>query len=113
MQPAGSRRSPTGTTSGSRDDVERGLRVAGGQPEQLRLGATTKGAGVDVPENWRSRTVLSVPVAGRLLDLSRQGAYNAVARGDLPALRIGRKLVVPVAKLRRILGELQPQDATV
>jgi hypothetical protein len=63
-----------------------------------------------VPTDWRSRTVLSVPVAGMLLDLSRQGAYDAVARGDLPAIRIGRKLVVPVAKLRRLLGELPALD---
>jgi hypothetical protein len=57
--------------------------------------------------------VLSVPVAGILLDLSRQGAYDAVARGDLPAIRIGRKLVVPVAKLRRLLGELPALDRAI
>jgi hypothetical protein len=45
-------------------------------------------------------------VAGRLLDLSRQGAYDAANRGELPAIRIGRRLVVPVVKLRRLLGEL-------
>jgi hypothetical protein len=67
----------------------------------------------NIPEDWRSRTVLSVPVAGRILDLSRQGAYDAVGRGDLPAIRIGRKVVVPVAKLRRLLGELPPLDEAV
>jgi hypothetical protein len=57
--------------------------------------------------------VLSVPVAGLLLDLSRQGADEAVARGDLPAIRIGHKLVVPVAKLRRLLGELPAIDQAI
>jgi hypothetical protein len=49
-------------------------------------------------------------VAERLLDLSRQSAYDAVSRGDLPALRIGRRLVIPVAKLRRLLGELPASE---
>jgi hypothetical protein len=62
----------------------------------------------DIPEEWRSRTVVSVTVAARLLSLSRQAGYDAVARGDLPAIRIGRRLVVPVVKLRRMLGELPP-----
>jgi hypothetical protein len=53
---------------------------------------------------------VSVPVAGRLLDLSRQGAFNAAKRGDLPVIRIGRRLVVPVAKLRRLLGELATSE---
>jgi hypothetical protein len=49
-------------------------------------------------------------VAGKLLDLSRQGAYDAASRGDLPAIRIGRRLVVPVVKLRRLLGELSGSE---
>jgi hypothetical protein len=53
---------------------------------------------------------VSVPVAGKLLELSRQGAYDAVNRGELPAIRIGRRLVVPVVKLRRLLGELSGSE---
>ena len=81
--------------------------------EQTRASNGRLKRGESIPPDWRSRTVLSVPVAGRLLDLSRQGAYDAVARGDLPAIRIGRKLVVPVAKLRRLLGELPALDPAI
>jgi hypothetical protein len=49
---------------------------------------------------------VSVIVAGALLGLSRQAAYDAVGRGDIPSLKIGRRLVVPVAPLRRMLGKL-------
>jgi hypothetical protein len=48
---------------------------------------------------------LDVPTAGRLAyDLGRAAAYAAAARGDLPTIRIGRKIRVPTAALRRQLG---------
>ncbi len=78
-----------------------------------RRNAPTSRGDAKVPDDWRSRTVVSVPVAGKLLDLSRQAAYDAVARGDLPAIRMGRRLVVPVAKPRRLLGELPPLEEAV
>ena len=49
--------------------------------------------------------VLSVPAAGRILGLGRSAAYDAARRGDLPTLRIGRRLVVPRARLAELLGE--------
>jgi len=40
---------------------------------------------------------MSVPAAGKkYFGLSRNGAYDAAARGDLPTIRIGRLLRVPV-----------------
>ena len=93
----------------SRPERERDVSAVG-RPEQLRLGANTPRATTTVPGDWRSRTVVSVSVAGKLLDLSRQGAYDAASRGDLPVIRIGRRLVVPVVKLRRLLGELPASE---
>lgn len=47
---------------------------------------------------------LSVPAAGkRYLDLSRNGSYEAVKRGEIPVIRIGRKIRVPVAAMERLL----------
>ena len=47
---------------------------------------------------------LSVPAAGKkYFGLSRNGAYDAAARGDLPTIRIGRLLRVPVRALERML----------
>ena len=47
---------------------------------------------------------LTVPQAGaRYFGLSRASSYAAAARGDLPTIRIGRLLRVPVAPLERML----------
>ena len=51
----------------------------------------------------KERRVVSVIEAGRILGLGRQGAYNAVARGEIPVLRFGRRLLVPVPALERLL----------
>jgi helix-turn-helix protein len=47
---------------------------------------------------------LTVPEAGRrYFGLSRQSSYGAAQRGDLPTIRIGRLLRVPVRALERML----------
>lgn len=50
------------------------------------------------------RLVLSVAEAGELLGLSRAFAYELVARGELPVIRFGRRIVVPKAALLELLG---------
>ncbi|MGU3536851.1 helix-turn-helix domain-containing protein [Methylobacterium sp. A54F] len=55
-----------------------------------------------------SKATLPIPVAGKLLGISRDTAYDAARSGDLPTLRFGRRLVVPTSKLREMLG-LPPQ----
>lgn len=48
---------------------------------------------------------MPVPEAGRIAyNLGRDASYAAAARGDLPTIRVGRKLRVPTAALRRLLG---------
>jgi hypothetical protein len=57
--------------------------------------------------DWRDRTTITVPEAGEVLGLSRNSAYNAANTGQLPVITLGHRLVVPVARLRRMLGELE------
>ena len=52
-----------------------------------------------------NRKVITVVEAGRMLGLGRSAAYAAASRGEIPTLRFGRKLVVPVAELERLVGE--------
>jgi excisionase family DNA binding protein len=54
--------------------------------------------------------VYTVPEAARLLGISDRLYYAAAGRGEVPAVRIGRRLVVPGAQLRRLLegGEAAP-----
>ena len=55
---------------------------------------------------------LSVPAAGkRYYDLSRNGSYAAVRRGEIPVLRVGRKLRVPVAAMERMLENARPKSS--
>jgi hypothetical protein len=50
---------------------------------------------------------LSVPEAGRLyFDLARNASYDAVRRGELPVIKIGGRLRVPVAALERMLANV-------
>jgi hypothetical protein len=51
---------------------------------------------------------LTVPEAGRLyFDLGRNASYEAAKRGDIPTIRIGRLLRVPVIALERMLEEIR------
>jgi hypothetical protein len=48
---------------------------------------------------------ISVPQAGEWLGLGRNAAYEAARRGDIPTIKIGRLLRVPVVALERKLEE--------
>lgn len=53
----------------------------------------------------------SVEHAGRLLGIGRNSAYKAVRDGDIPSVRIGGRILVPMARLRALLdGEHQRGD---
>lgn len=52
-----------------------------------------------------NRLTLSVEEAAALLGISRALAYELIARGELPSLRLGRRIVVP----RRALEQLVEQ----
>ena len=51
---------------------------------------------------------LTVPQAGRVLNLAKASAYEAAHRGELPTIRVGRRLLVPTAALRRMLQLDEP-----
>jgi hypothetical protein len=36
--------------------------------------------------------------------LSRNGVYEAIARGEIESIRFGKKIIIPTAPLRRKLG---------
>jgi excisionase family DNA binding protein len=49
------------------------------------------------------RLTITVEEAGRLLGISRGSAYQAAREGTLPTIRLGRRLVVPVEGLKKML----------
>jgi hypothetical protein len=50
-----------------------------------------------------TQPTVPVPVAGAILGVSRATAYEAARTGQLPTIRLGTRIVVPVAALRRLL----------
>lgn len=59
---------------------------------------------------------MTVPQAGReYFDLGRNASYEAARRGDIPTIRIGRLLRVPIVQVERMLNgagrELRTEEA--
>ena len=46
----------------------------------------------------------SVEEAGELLGISRSSAFQAAANGQLPIIRIGKRMLVPRLALEQMLG---------
>lgn len=56
-------------------------------------------------EEALTRPTISVPDAGKLFfGLARNAAYNAAERGDFDTIKVGGRIVVPVAPLAAKLG---------
>lgn len=55
------------------------------------------------PTHTEAKTI-SIEEAARWLGVNRNTAYEAASRGEIPTLKIGRLLRVPVAPLERLLG---------
>jgi len=54
---------------------------------------------------------MTVPEVAKLLGISKQSAYNAVARGEIAVLRIGKRFLVPRAAMERVLRGESLDDA--
>ena len=69
--------------------------------EELHVERRTVGPVItDRPEQ---RLTMSVEEAAIALGISRTFAYEAVARGEIPCIGIGKRILVPIAGLNRLL----------
>jgi excisionase family DNA binding protein len=66
----------------------------------------------EVEMDRNRRLTLSVTEAAELLGISRALAYELVARGELPSLQFGRRLVVPWRAIERLLASCDDTQAT-
>ncbi len=57
-----------------------------------------------------TRQTYSVPGAARVLGISREAAYQAVARNELPSVRIGKRILIPRMALERLLAGTQGEQ---
>jgi excisionase family DNA binding protein len=61
----------------------------------------------DIPEV----APMSVSAAAALTGISPAAFYRAIHKGELPSVRVGRRLLVPIAKLYELLGlEINPNN---
>lgn len=115
----------SGFTTGYLSQVERGLRrmspeakvrlarAVGAEvhdlfepepmPPQPPMRSAT-GRSAPVVQHGDGPLTITVPEAGRLLGIGRDAAYRAAERGEIPTLKLGRRIVVPVPKLMALLS---------
>jgi excisionase family DNA binding protein len=52
------------------------------------------------------RLTVTVAEAAELLGISRGLAYELIQRGELPAMRLGRRIIVPVRAIEALLDRV-------
>ncbi len=58
-----------------------------------------------VPKELENKTTVPLwPTTAQLIGIGRNAVYRAAATGQIPTLKIGGRIVVPVAKLLDLLG---------
>ena len=68
-----------------------------------------KKAGVIKMEN--DKLTLTVDETAKYLGIARNSAYEAIARGEIPVIKVGKRLLVPKAALEQLLKCNQPKTA--
>ncbi len=58
-----------------------------------------------------SRKTLTVDETASALGISRNAAYEGVRRGEIPSIRVGRRLLVPRIALERLLEKAAESKA--
>ena len=60
---------------------------------------------VNTTQSNGERLAISIPETAKLLGLSRNSAYEAAKRGELLTLIVGRRILVPLSALKKLLVE--------
>lgn len=59
---------------------------------------------IEIPAEMRGRLTCSVSEVAKLYGIGRNAAYAAVRAGEIPSLRIGGRIVIPIARALEQLG---------
>lgn len=59
----------------------------------------------------RETLTVSIPEAARMLGVSKNLAYAAAARGEIPTIKVGHRVLVPRAALDRLLNSPHSNEA--
>jgi len=54
--------------------------------------------------DYENQVVFTVTEMGKILGIGRNAAYNAVTRGDIPVIRLGRRILISKVALDKWLA---------
>ena len=57
----------------------------------------------------KEKLTLSIDETAKCLGIGRNSAYEAIARGEIPVVKVGKRLLVPKAALEFLLASGQPK----
>ena len=57
-----------------------------------------------------TRLTLTIEETAEALGVSRTSAYQAAKSGEIPAIRVGRRLLVPIVALDRLLQDVAAES---
>lgn len=60
--------------------------------------------------NDTERLILTVDEARKMIGLSRGSMYQAIYSGQVPSIRVDRRILIPRARLEQILNGVQKGD---
>jgi len=110
----------TENTQESRQILENGLRILAKMIASAILKEKEKAIKMEYNEINHNKEILSyintatqqneklaftVTEAAKLIGLSRNSTYDAVRRGQIPSIRMGKRILIPKIALERILRE--------
>jgi excisionase family DNA binding protein len=82
--------------------------VAGGGPTVVEVPPGETGRTRKAHPPSEDRLTMTVEEAAKVLGISRAFGYEAVNTGDIPTIRIGRRILVPKAALHRLVAGEPP-----
>jgi excisionase family DNA binding protein len=56
------------------------------------------------------RKTISVPEAAKLLGIGRSAAYLAARKKEIPTIKVGRRVLVPLAPFERLLDPQRAEE---
>lgn len=56
--------------------------------------------------DWRDKPTQTADETREILGIGRNSVYEGIATGEIPSIRVGRRVLIPTAALRRLLGEI-------
>ena len=63
------------------------------------MNATTTSATIETALPDGLPATITVELAAKVLDIARGSAYRGVERGEIPSVRVGRRILIPVLAL--------------